>query len=185
MKEFIRFVTLVALLFIPACTNQSQTDTTQTDKTASAGQLTSQTAEVALSERLVDLGLTTSRDWRGISLGDSVATVRATEKAKLFESDAHYLGYTLEFPNLESVDILYQLDANQTVNSIDVDLYLNDVQSATAYQRELASYFDARYKLVGTPNTWLGEKRETITLQNVSKGKDYGLKIKIFNQKGV
>lgn len=179
MREIVLPVALAILLIVQGCTNQSKTDQTNTDTTASVEQSTSQKAETALSERLVSLGLTTETDWRGIKLGDMVATVRATEQATLFESDGNHLGYSLEFPNLESMDILYRLGANQTVSGIDVDLYLNNAKSADAYQSELTKYFDARYKRTGEPATWIGEKKESITLKNVSKGKDYGLKVKI------
>ena len=170
---------LAILLFAQACTNQSQTDQTTANTTALTEKPASEAAETALTERLTALGLSTNSDWRGIHHGDPVATVRATEKGMLFESDAKHLGYTVEFQNLESADVLYQLNANQAVSSIDVDLYLNNEKSATAYQTELTDYFNVRYKPTGALATWTGESKETITLKNVSKGKDYGLKIKL------
>jgi len=178
MKKILLSGAFFALLLAQACTSKQQSEQTSTTETAPVESATSQTAEAALTERLTALGLTTNSHWRGVKLGDSIATVRATEKAALFESDASHLGYTLEFPNLESVDMLYRIGSGQTVNGIDVDLYLNDASSATAYQSELTKYFDARYKSDGTADTWMGEKRETVMLKNVSKGKDYGLKIK-------
>jgi hypothetical protein len=180
MKRILLQSALVVLLLAQACTNKTQNDQTgTTDSSAVVESSRSEKAEAALTERLTALGLTTNSDWRGIHLGDPVATVRTTEKGTLFENDAKHLGYTTEFPNLESADILYQLDANQTISGIDVDLYLNNAQSATAYQTDLTNYFNARYKPAGVPETWTGENKETITLKNVSKGKDYGLKIRI------
>lgn len=163
-------------LLFPACSSNTQSDKTATDSTAVSQTTPSEAAEILLTEQLTNLGLTTESHWRGISLGDPIATVRSTEKATLFESDAKHLGYTLEFPNLESADILYQLDAKQTVNGIEVDLYLNDAKAVGSYQTDLKQYFDARYKANGA-NTWQGASKETITLRDVSKGKDFGLKI--------
>lgn len=179
MRTIILSLALSILLFAQACTNQSKTDQTTAETSASAEKPASEAAETALTERLTALGLSTDSDWRGIHLGDPVTTVRATEKGTLFESDANHLGYTVEFQNLESADVLYQLNANQTVRSIDVDLYLNNEKSATAYQAELTNYFNVRYKPAGTPATWTGENKETITLKNVSKGNDYGLKVMV------
>lgn len=178
MKNLLLSGAFVGLLLAQACTSKQSSEQTSTTETAPVESATAEMADAALTERLTGLGLTTNSHWRGIKLGDSIATVRATEKASLFESDASHLGYTLEFPNLESVDMLYRTGNGKTVNGIDVDLYLNDVNSATAYQNELKKYFDARYKPAGAADTWLGENRETISLKNVSKGKDYGLKIK-------
>ncbi len=178
MKKILLFGALVGLMFSQACTSKQQSEKTDTTETAPVESATAEKADAALTERLTSLGLTTESHWRGIKLGDPIATVRETEKATLFESDANHLGYTLEFPNLESVDMLYRIGKGQTVNGIDVDLYLNNATSATAYQNELKKYFDARYKTTGTVDTWLGEQQEIITLKNVSKGEDYGLKIK-------
>jgi hypothetical protein len=169
-------VLLAASLLLSACSSNTQSDKTTTDSSSVSQTTSPETAETLLTERLTNLGLTTESHWRGISLGDPIATVRATEKATLFESDAKHLGYTLEFPNLESADILYQLDAKQTVNGIEVDLYLNDAKAVSSYQTDLKRYFDARYKANGS-NTWQGANKETVTLRDVSKGKDFGLKI--------
>lgn len=169
-------VLVAASLLLPACSSNTQSDKTTTDSTAVSQTTPSEAAETLLTEQLTNLGMTTESHWHGISLGDPIATIRATEKATLFESDAKHLGYTLEFPNLESADILYQLDAKQTVNGIQVDLYLNDAKAVSNYQTDLKRYFDARYKANG-PNTWQGVNKETVTLRDVSKGKDFGLKI--------
>ncbi|MCY7358211.1 MAG: hypothetical protein LH609_12285 [Rudanella sp.] len=179
MKKLFVLGSLLILPLGQACTDKPRSEKTTSDTAASVETKDAPNAETALTERLTILGLTTDSDWRGIQLGDPVATVRAAEKGTLFESDAKHLGYTIEFPNLESADVLYQLDAKQTVSSIDVDLYLNNEKSATAYQTELTNYFNARYKPAGTPATWTGENKETVTLKNVSKGKDYGLKVRI------
>lgn len=134
-----------------------------------------------ITGRLADLGLTADSHWRGINLGDAFGDVRAREKGEPFESDAKHIGYTVEFKNLETADMLYY-QANQKVSAIDVDLFLNTRQSVDAYQKELTPYFTARYgapKPTSGGNVWTGPKGETVTLKDVSKGKDFGLKIKI------
>lgn len=173
---------LTATLFVTqqACNNNQRAATGSIDSTAN-NTATQTPTEITLTERLTGLGLTTDSDWRGINLGDDFSKVKATEKGEPFESDATHTGYTVEFENLETADILYY-QTNQKISGIAVDLYLNSRPSVTGYQRELGTYFTARYG-VGKPGAggtvWNGPKGQTVTLKDVSKGKDFGLKIKI------
>ncbi|GAB3809476.1 hypothetical protein GCM10028819_51310 [Spirosoma humi] len=135
---------------------------------------------------MAELGLTSTSHWHGINLGDDFSKVKATEKGEPFESDADHIGYTLELTNLESADVLYYQSAKK-VSAINVDLFLNSRQSVTTYQKELSSYFSSRY---GSPKPsmggtgWTGPKGETVLLKDVSKGKDFGLTIKMAPSKG-
>ncbi|GAB2559919.1 hypothetical protein [Spirosoma aerophilum] len=150
-------------------------DSTVTDSSAAA------TSTLAIQGHLTDLGLTADSHWRGINLGDDFANVKTMEKGESFESDANHIGYTIELPNLESSDILYY-QKNNKVSSIDVDLFLNSRQSVSDYQKELSTYFNARYgtsKPESGGSRWSGSAGESVVLKDVSKGKDFGLKIKI------
>ena len=185
MTKYLYAVLFVALLLTgAACRSKTQTQTTATtDSTAAAQMDTPETTAkpIAMTERLTALGLTQTGHWRGISLGDSITRVVTSATEKPFEQDAAHVGYTVEFPNLESADFLYFQQAGK-VSAIEVDLYLNTRKSVDAYQKDLTDYFNQRY---GTPITtaattvWTGPKQETIRLKDVSKGKDFGLKVKI------
>jgi hypothetical protein len=175
---------LVFLLFIslPACTNKKETAAQSADSaTATAPDPAVDYAPEPITGHLADLGLTRDSHWRGINLGDDFAVVKAKEKGAPFESDARHIGYTVEFPNLETADMLYY-QAKGKVSAIEVDLFLNTGQSISAYRKELEPYFTTRY---GTPKTsaggllWTGQTGEQISLKDVSKGKDFGLKIRI------
>ena len=181
----------IALLFFigtlflsqEACRSRQQTENRVPDSTAAVETKTpSETASNAtITGRLADLGLTPGSDWRGINLGDAFTNVKAAEKGEPFESDAEHIGYTVELKNLETADILYY-QTDKKVSAIDVDLFLNSRQSVTDYQKELEPYFTARY---GTPKpgkdgtAWAGQHGATVFLKDVSKGKDFGLKIKL------
>ena len=174
---------LTATFFLTqqACQTRKQTSNAATDSTTAATSAPETPADVPLTGRIADLGLTANSHWRGIDLGDDFSKVKTTEKGEPFESDATHVGYTIEFKNLETADMLYY-QANQKVSAIDVDLFLNSRQSVTAYQKELEPYFTARYGVPKPGNggtIWTGTKGETILLKDVSKGKDFGLKIKI------
>lgn len=157
---------------------QSKKEATQTtDSTAAAP-----AEEVTISGRLDSLGVTAEGHWRGISLGDSLTRVKAAEKTEPFETAPDHIGYSVEFPNLESMDVLYYHRGQPLVTGIVVDLYLNTAQSVKAYNEDLTAYFTARY---GKPVTeegmtvWTTPKQEKVRLKDVSQGKDFGLKIKI------
>ena len=177
---FLSLVLCFLTIFFSSCGSRQQRDNHPTDSTT-VGTTAPTFEPVPITERLSDLGLTSDSDWRGINLGDDFATVKATEKGKAFESDATHIGYTIEFKNLETSDILYY-QTNQKVSAIDVDLFLNSGQSVHDYQQDLTPYFTARYGASKSGNggtTWTGSQGEKIILKDVSKGKDFGLKIKI------
>lgn len=169
-------------LFFNACRSRQQANTQDTaDHSTAVETVTALPTNVAITGRLIELGLTPTSDWRGISLGDEFGKVKVTEKGESFEIDAEHVGYTIELKNLETADVLYYQTAKK-VSAIDVDLFLNSRQSANDFQKELESYFTARY---GNPKTsdsgsvWMGDKGISVTLNDVSKGKDFGLKIKM------
>lgn len=167
-------------LIFNACSSHQPTDTQATDSTTIAATSRPDT-EVEITGHMVDLGLTETTDWRGINLGDEFTKVKGLEKGESFESDAEHIGYTIELKNLESADMLYY-QTDKKVSAIDVDLFLNSRQSVTDYQKDLESYFTGRY---GAPKpgdggtVWTEQKGYKISLKDVSKGKDFGLKIKI------
>lgn len=180
----------IALLFLvisflfaqQACNNKKQTAAQTADSSTAANPSPAvDPASEPIAGRLADLGLTRNSHWRGVSLGDDFTIVKTKEKGEPFERDAKHVGYTVEFENLETADILYYQTGGK-VSAIEVDLFLNSRQSVNAYQKELEPYFTTRY---GTPkpgarrSVWTGPISEQISLKDVSKGKDFGLKIRI------
>ena len=183
MNRIVSIFLMVSLLLLQqACNNKKQTATQTTDSTtvANSNPPDDHAAE-PITGRLANLGLTHDSHWRGINLGDEFTVVEANEKGEAFERDAKHVGYTVEFPTLETADVLYYQTSSK-VSAIEVDLFLNSGQSVKAYRQELEPYFTTRH---GTPKSttgglvWTGSTGEQITLQDVSKGKDFGLKIRI------
>lgn len=170
-----------------ACRSRQQAGNQPTDSLAvSAPTPTVDSAPEPVTGRLADLGLTRDSHWRGINLGDDFATIKAKEPSAPFERDAQHVGYTVEFKNLETADMLYYQEGGK-VSAIAVDLFLNNRQSVDDFRKELNTYFTTRY---GTPRpgnggtVWKGPANEQVTLNDVSKGKDFGLKIKIASAEG-
>lgn len=170
-----------------ACQTKKTDQSASTDSVARASETTTGSTAEPLAGHAAELGLTLDSDWRGISLGDDFASVKTKEKGELFENDAQHLGYTVEFPSLETADMLYY-QTGQKVSSIVADLYLNKKESVEAYQKDLTTYFSARYgqaKTAAESTIWSGPNGQLVSLKNVSKGKDFGLKIKIQLESGV
>lgn len=165
-----------------ACQSKKQDSTQTADSATVTGNVDPAVDYVPepMTPRLAGLGLTRDSHWRGINLGDPFTAVAEHEPGKPFEQDASHVGYTVEFKNLESADMLYYRK-NDKVSGIDVDLFLNSKSAATAYQQELTPYFTTRYgqpKTADGTTTWTGSDGAQVTLKDVSKGKDYGLKIR-------
>ncbi len=187
----IYFTLVFAALWIPACQNKSETTSqTAADSTAQPTEPAIVTLpEAPLTDRLRTLGLTQTGDWRGIALGDSIGTARTSEKvakSDLFEEDATHIGYGIELKNLESMDVQYGY-RNGLVTTILADLYLNDKPSVAAHTADLTAYFTARYgksAIANSQTAWVGPRGEQVSLKNVSKGKDYGLKVSIIGTPG-
>jgi len=181
MRKLLYTVLIAGLATLGACKNKKSSGdpTAAADSTQAAMESDTVADAAVVSERLRELigeeGLL-----RGVNLGDNLATVRAKEKAELFEDSTNHLGYTVEYANLESADILYYKGRNGKVNRIGVDLYLNSRQSVDTFVQDLRTFFTGRY---GAPRTsprswsWQTPSNEPVVLQDVSKGKDYGLKL--------
>lgn len=170
------------LLTQVACQSNKQDRTQPADSAAVTSKVDPSVDYVpeAMPAQLAELGLTRDSHWRGINLGDPFAAVAEHESEKPFEQDASHVGYTVEFKNLESADMLYYRKADK-VSGIDVDLFLNSKGAVTTYQTELTPYFTTRYgqpKTADGTTTWNGSDGAQVTLKDVSKGKDYGLKIR-------
>ena len=176
MKRLLVSLCLIGLA--AACTTRQTTDATtsadsaRTDSTAA----TQATASAPLSARLTALGLTTDHDWRQVTIGDPFTAAKITETSQPFEQDANHIGYTQEFANLESVDYQYFQTGNK-VSSIQVDFYLNSAAAVKAYQQELTAYLNARYGPVSGSAGTLSWKSGKVVLKDLSKGKDFGLKL--------
>ena len=139
-----------------------------------------------LTDRLTRLGLTTDSHWRGLNLGDDFSAVKTKEQGKPFEQDTRHMGYAVEFPNLESMDVLYE-QQNGKISAIVADLYLNNRPTVNAYQKDLSDYFTAHYgnpKTVNGGSVWISPANEQVALTDVSKGKDYGLNVRITSTGG-
>jgi len=119
---------------------------------------------------------------RGVSFGDPVSKVKATETFEMFEETADHLGYTMETPQLETIDVQYFITKDKKVNKITVDVYLNSEDATKQLWNAGKSHFSETYaapKEEGKILTW-SKNSVRVNMEDVSKGKDYGLKFEFF-----
>lgn len=119
-------------------------------------------------------------DFRGFKFGDPLSKIKSGETFELFEDSTNHVGFTYETENFEAIDILYYLDKNQALNSIRVDVYLNDANAVRNLSEQFDTYLSGKYtpeKKQGKTTTWRGQGGLVVTLEDVSKDKDYGLRL--------
>ena len=119
---------------------------------------------------------------RGIAFGDAVAKVKATETFEMFEETPDHLGYTSETAQLETIDVQYFLTPEKKVNKITIDVYLNSPDATKQLWNASKRYFSETYpspKEETKKITW-NSKTIRVDMEDVSEGKDYGLKFQFF-----
>lgn len=119
---------------------------------------------------------------RGIAFGDPIAKVKATETFEMFEETADHLGYTAETAQLETIDVQYFLGTDKKVNKITIDVYLNSPEATKQLWNTGKQYFTQNYaspKEAGKKLSW-NNKSVRVKMEDVSEGKDYGLKLQFF-----
>ncbi|GGH47962.1 hypothetical protein ACN9ML_19020 [Dyadobacter endophyticus] len=119
---------------------------------------------------------------RGIAFGDPLTKVKATETFEMFEETPDHLGYTSETARLETIDVQYFLTPEKKVNKITIDVYLNSSEATKQLWNASKQYFSETYsspKEETKKITW-NNKTVRVNMEDVSEGKDYGLKFQFF-----
>ena len=117
---------------------------------------------------------------RGIAFGDPVSKVKASESFEMFEDTANHLGFTLDTEQLETIDVQYFNGSDRRVNKITVDVYLNSEAATQQLWNASKTHFTERYAtpVEDSPRRLVWKKAPVyLTLENVSVGKDHGLKL--------
>lgn len=121
-------------------------------------------------------------DFRGVKFGDPISKIKELESFELFEDSTDHVGFTYETENFEAIDVMYYLDKNQLLNGIRVDVYLNDAASVKGLWTQFETYLSGKYvmdKKQGKVAFWKDKGGRMVKLEDVSKGKDFGLRLSI------
>jgi len=182
-KYFFSLISVViASIFLVSCAKNTESSTEQEPQKDSTISTTEAVISTSQSELLKLIINPQGGDFRGLSLGDALNKIKSQEKFELFEDSTDHVGFTYETENFEAIDILYFLDKNQTLSSIRVEIYLNDGNAVQNLSEQFKTYFSGKYTLENAQDKgthWQSKKGILVFLEDVSKGKDYGLRLGI------
>ena len=174
---------LLTLFLLCGCQNQTKEETEEVkDSVALANpaqpQLNSDQSALLKSV----LGNSKEGIIRGVTFGDEIGKVKATETFEMFEETADHLGYTSETPQLESIDVQYFIDTEKKVNKIQIDVYLNSGDATKQLWNAGKNHFTEMYGTASGDNKIAFWNKNSIKVQmeDVTKGKDFGLKFMFF-----
>lgn len=175
------FVCLVTASIV-ACNSKTkeETEAPATDSAALAVPAQSElnSNQSALLETMLGTAQAEGSILRGVAFGDLVSKVKATETFEMFEEAPDHLGYTMETPQLETIDVQYFINKDKKVESIRVDVYLNSADATKQLWNAGKAHFSEKYaapKEEGKVVTW-NKNAVRVNMEDVSAGKDYGLK---------
>jgi hypothetical protein len=172
-------VTTVAILISCEPKNQqtSETTTAPTDSITATDDRVPSSNQSELMRTII--GPPTG-DFRGFNFGDPVSKLKSSETFEMFEDSTDHVGFTHETDNFESVDVIYYLDNNQAMNGVRIDVYLNNANAATQLWEQFDTYLSGKYtveKRQGQTAFWRRTDGKKIKLENVSKDKDFGIRL--------
>ncbi|MFN4145676.1 MAG: hypothetical protein ACK4GN_07615 [Runella sp.] len=128
----------------------------------------------------------TTGDFRGFRFGTPVSEIKAKETFEMFEDSTYHVAFTYETENFEAIDVIYNLDKNQTLSGIQVEVYLNDEIAVRNLFDQFDTYLSGKYTFhqkKGKIAWWRSSSGKIIQLEDVSKGKDFGIRL-IIGPKG-
>ncbi|SEI50212.1 hypothetical protein SAMN04487995_0992 [Dyadobacter koreensis] len=133
------------------------------------------------------LGTSTEGVFRGITFGDPLSKVKATETYEMFEDAADHVGFTKETEKLETIDIQYFITTDKKVNKIMIDVYLNSPDATKQLWNAAKGHFTELYEAPKEKDKTISWFKNSVhvTMEDVSEGKDYGLKFQFTPDKNV
>lgn len=184
MNFIIKLASLLLLcILIDSCTTETKEDTTAVADSIAIADPAQNDLNSNQNALLNEIFTKTNHaTFRGVSFGDPVSKVKAVETYEMFEELPDHLGYTHETERFETIDIQYFLSTDGKVNKIDVDVYLNSAQATKELWDSGKHYFTNKYGVQKNSTPTLSWEKDNIKVQmeDVSKGKDFGLKF-VFN----
>ena len=171
----------LAVFSLTNCSTKNEQTTEQKTKPDSAAS-PAQTVVIPNQSELLKtvIGKPSNDLFRGLNIGDAVAKIKQNEAFEIFEDSTNHVGYTFETENFETIDVLYFLDANKTISNIKVDVYVNSATTAQSLFSQLDNYWSGKFnvdKKSSKVALWKIDNNTILKLEDVSKDKDYGLKI--------
>lgn len=164
------------LFFAIACSFDNSNETNDVSSSQDTIQIPSSTE--ALINDMLGSG---EKTIRGFDLGDSISTVKLYENLEQFEETKELLGYTFEVSEFEIVDVLYLHDANEVINEVQLDIYLDSDTISAEMIAGLSLHFTQKY---GKPSieenqyTWTINTMDKVTVEDITTKLDRGLQVR-------
>ena len=172
MRFFTFIILISSLLYLGSCDSKNQQTSDNITHPDSAESTTSNSIIIPNQSALL----------KSINLGDPVSKIKQIETFEIFEDSTNHVGYTFETENFETIDILYFLDANKNISQIKADIYLNNIEAVKSLWVQLENYWSGKYKTsqkTAKTITWHVNNNIILKVEDVTKNKDYGIKISI------
>jgi len=175
------------LLFILLIACQDKKESTQTETSSPESSLAGSSALENYSSIFQAILKTDAGMARGVKIGDNIDTINETTlpsetPAENGKSFTEYFDDT----DLNFADILYVRSAQNKVEAITIDVYIERQTAVDSLMNEFKGYFDTKYgkgTSIEKATTWqLADGKNSLLLQNVSTEKDPGLKIIFANK---
>jgi hypothetical protein len=170
----------ILVVISAGCQTKTQDETDEKNDSMANSGLAQPDLNSDQSELLgIILGNTEEGIIRGVSFGDGVAKVKATETFDMFEETPDHLGFTTETTQLESIDVQYFLTSDKKVNKIQLDVYLNSAEATRQLWNAGKVYFNKTYNAPKEEADKLiiwNHNNVKVQMEDVTTGKDFGLK---------
>lgn len=174
---------LLLLITISACSNPNNESNmnVRVDSSKNSTKIYPQLKNPLISKIIGD----TTGLIRGYDFGDPIEDIIATEKNEKFEESKNHIGYTFDTSNLETVDILYYMDKEKSLNAIQLDIYMNSDSSNDTLFVNFSEYFNAKYgpqiPKLKIP-IWKIDENQEVYIKKVKSRLDRGLEIKFYTK---
>lgn len=184
-QYFLSLTFLGSIIIFISCSDKKQDSQTETTSAVDASvKSTSIENYSSIFKNIIksDVGMA-----RGVSIGDGIETIQETILPSESQPD-NGKGFTVYFDDtdLNFADIVYVQDIENKVGAISIDIFIEKKSEVDSLMSELTDYFDKKYgkgKGISKMMTWQMPDGNNLMLQDVSTGKDPGLKI-VFAKSG-
>lgn len=182
-RIYLTFLIALTAVWLCSCdTKNQQAGEAEKPSTDTLSGATTNVPNTSQSELLRTVLGKSGGDFRGVNFGDPISKIKEIESFELFEDSTNHVGFTYETDNFEAIDVLYYLDKNQLLKGIRVDVYLNDEPSVKGLWSQFETYLSGKYALdkkLDKVTFWKDKGGRIVKLEDVSKGKDFGLRLSI------
>jgi hypothetical protein len=183
-KYYFAFTLIIVSFFFNSCGDSKQESHTETTSSDSSVRRVSIENYSSVFKQIMksDAGMA-----RGVSIGDKNETIQ--ELTPLTENQPENgKSYTVYFDgsDLNFADILYVKGANDNIEAISIDIFIEKKTDVDALMKEFVDFFDKKYgngRGISLMKTWQMPDGNNVIVKNVSTEKDPGLKI-IFAKNG-